>query len=273
MNDLTHLSTTLSAHLTQYGWQLLMAGLMAAGGLWLIKLVTQAIGRLMNRQGIERDVQPFLLATLRIGLRVALLLSVLSALGVETSSFVAVIGAAGLAVGLALQNSLANFAGGLLLLAFKPFRVGDLIAVQGFTGYVEAVHLFNTILITSDNRTLTLPNNSITTNSITNYTLLGTLRVDAQFQVDRDYDIDQVRGVIEHALTTATHLLPDHHHEVLLSKLTADALQFDVRVWINAASVEEAPFVVQEAVARAFARHKITGPRNVVEIGSRVTAG
>ncbi|RYF70147.1 MAG: mechanosensitive ion channel family protein [Cytophagaceae bacterium] len=262
----------LTEHLSQYGWQLLMAGLLAAGGLWLIKLIVQAISRLMNRQQVERDVQPFLLATLRIGLRVALVLSVLSALGVETTSFVAVIGAAGIAVGLALQNSLANFAGGLLILAFKPFRVGDLISVQGLIGYVEAVHLFNTVLITSDNRTLTLPNNTLTTNSITNYTRLGTLRVDAQFLVDRDHDIDQVRSVIQEALMGSTHLLPDHNHEILLGKLTADSLQFDVRVWINAAHVEDAPYVVQEAVARAFAQHHIVGPRNVVEIGSRAIA-
>ncbi|MEZ0540192.1 mechanosensitive ion channel family protein [Fibrella arboris] len=266
MKSLNQLHTTFTEHLSQYGWQLLMAGLLAAGGLWLIKLIVQAISRLMNRQHVERDVQPFLLATLRIGLRIALVLSVLSALGVETTSFVAVIGAAGIAIGLALQNSLANFAGGLLILAFKPFRVGDLIATQGLTGYVEAVQLFNTVLITNDNRTLTLPNNSLTNCPIINYSRLGTLRIEAQFLVDRDHDIDQVRTAIQQALDKATHLLPDQHHDVLLSKLTADAIQFDVRVWINAAQVEEAPFVVQEAVAREFARQKICGPKQEVFI-------
>lgn len=260
---------TISPMLTQYGTQLLMAGALAGGGLWLIRQVVLAIGRLMNRQAVERDVQPFLLATMRIALQVALVISVLSTLGVETGSFLAVIGAAGLAVGLALQSSLANFAGGLLILAFKPFRVGDLIDVQGMRGYVEAVHLFNTVLITNDNRTLTLPNNTLTTNAITNFTRLGTLRIDAQFLVDRDHDIDAVRAAIKQALASATHLLPNHDHEILLAKLTADALQFDVRVWINAAQVEEAPFVVQEAVARQFALQKIGGPRQVVEISRR----
>lgn len=252
--------------LSQYSWQLLMAGLVAAGGLWLIKLIVQAIGRLMNRQRVERDVQPFLLATLRIGLRVALVLSVLSTLGVETTSFVAVIGAAGLAVGLALQNSLANFAGGLLILAFKPFRVGDLISVQGLTGYVDAVHLFTTVLIASDNRLLTLPNNTLTTNSITNYTRLGTIRVDCPFSVDRQHDIDEVRAAIHQAISTCPQVLEDHKHDVLLAKLTDSALQFEVRVWVKAEHVSVIPFVVQEAVARQFTRQHIIGPRNLVDV-------
>jgi small conductance mechanosensitive channel len=184
-----------------YGMRLLMAVVLAALGLWLIRLAVRAIGRLMNRQQVERDVQPFLLASLRIALRVALLLSVLSTLGISTSSFVAVIGAAGLAVGLALQNSLANFAGGLLILAFKPFRVGDLIEVQTMRGYVEAVHLFNTTLLTSDNRTLTIPNNTLTNAPITNFTRLGTLRIETLYLVDRAHDIDQVRAAIGAAVS------------------------------------------------------------------------
>jgi small conductance mechanosensitive channel len=246
--------------------RLLVAGILAVLGLWLIRLAVQAIGRLMSRQEVERDVQPFLLASLRVALRVALLLTVLSTLGVETTSFVAVIGAAGLAVGLALQNSLANFAGGLLILAFKPFRTGDLIAVQGVgvQGYVEAVHLFNTTLITSDNRTLTLPNNTLTTNTLTNYSRLGTARVELTVPVDRAHGVEQVRSVIRDALGTCTHLLPGHAHEILLGKLTADALEFSIRVWVNAAHIEEAPFVVLEAVTNAFASAGVEGPRNEV---------
>jgi small conductance mechanosensitive channel len=262
----TALPENYSDLLTQYGTRMLMAGLLTVGGYWLIKLALRAIGRLFTQQQVDRDVQPFLLSLLRIGLLVALVLSVLSTLGVETSSFIAVIGTAGLAVGLALQGSLANFAGGLLILAFKPFRVGDLIAVQGLTGYVEVVNLLNTVLVTDEHRTITIPNNTLTTNSITNYSRLETIRMESQIVVDRQYPVSQIRSIIERAVATCPQALPNPKPDVLVNKLTDAGIVFDVRVWCRIDAISSINYVVQEAITLAFQQEHIEGPRNEIDV-------
>jgi small conductance mechanosensitive channel len=132
----------------------------------------------MTKSNFDKDVQPFLISLVSVGLNIMLLLSCAGILGIQTTSFVAVLGAAGLAVGLALQGSLSNFAGGVLILIFKPYKVGDLISAQGFTGTVESVQIFNTILVTPDNKTLILPNGALATSAITNISGKGTIRVD-----------------------------------------------------------------------------------------------
>lgn len=262
----TALPDNYSDLLTRYGTRLLIAGLLTIGGYWIIKLVLRAIGRLLSRQQVDRDVQPFLLSLLRIGFLVALVLSVLSTLGVETSSFIAVIGTVGLAVGLALQGSLANFAGGLLILAFKPFRVGDLIAVQTFTGYVEVVNLLNTVLVTNDHRTITIPNNTLTTNAITNYSRLETIRIESVFVVSNQHSVDAVRESINRAIATCLQPLPDRKHDVLVSKLTDNGIQFDVRVWVHISTISEVNYAVQEAVARQFRLDGISNPKTEIDV-------
>ncbi len=266
LNTSEPFNETIARFAAQYGGRLLIAGLLMLAGYWLIKLLLNAIGRVFNRQKVDRDIQPFLLSFLKIGLQIVLILSVLSTLGVETTSFVAVIGTAGLAVGLALQGSLANFAGGLLILALKPFRVGDLIAVQTFTGYVEAVHLLNTVLVTTDNRTITIPNNVLTTNAITNYSRMGTVRVDSQVVVDRSYTVSQIRTLIQEAVSTCPQALPDRKADVLVNKLTDSGLLLDVRVWCKIDHIGQTNYAVQEAIAGAFAREGIEGPRNEINV-------
>ncbi len=262
----TELPENLTDLLTRYGTRFLVAGLITIAGYWIIKLVLRAIGRLLSRQHVDRDVQPFLLSLLRIGFLAALVLSVLSTLGVETSSFIAVIGTVGLAVGLALQGSLANFAGGLLILAFKPFRVGDLIAVTGLTGYVEVIHLLNTILVTEDRRTITIPNNTLTTNAITNYSRLETVRMESQVVVDRHYPVTQIRSIIEGAIATCPEALPNRKPDVLVNKLTDTGIVFDVRVWCRVDAISSINYVVQEAITLAFQQEEIEGPRNEIDV-------
>lgn len=258
--------------LSQYGVRFLTAGLLTIGGYWLIKLALKAISRLLTQQQVDRDVQPFLLSLLRIGLLVALVLSVLSTMGVETSSFIAVIGTAGLAVGLALQGSLANFAGGLLILAFKPFRVGDLISVQGLTGYVEVINLLNTVLVMDDNRTITMPNNTLTTNPITNCSRLGTIRVESVVVVSNRHSVDEVRASIYKAIATCPQALPDRQHDVLVNKRTDSGIQFDVRVWSHVKDIALVNYAVQEAIVRQFAMDGIESPKNEIDLLRLVTS-
>lgn len=265
---MTDFQTKVASLLTLHGSRIALAGLLAMLGWWLIRRTTAFAGRLLVLRRVDRDVVPFLQASLRIGLQVALLLTVLSTLGVETSSFIAVIGTAGLAVGLALQGSLANLAGGLVILAFKPFRVGDLVLAQGFTGYVEAVYLFNTQLLTRDNRTIVLPNNVVATNPVVNYSRRGTVRVEIAVPVDYSNSLDQVRTSARTALATCPHLLHNQPTDVLLGDFTDSALKVDLRAWTTADLYADATYAMREAVARQFARDGIEPPRNEVIIKS-----
>ena len=174
--------TQLITFVTLYGGRVLLAILTLIIGLWVIGWITRLLSATMTKRHVDRDVQPFLLSLVNGLLRVLLLLSIASTLGVATTSFVAIIGAAGLAVGLALQGSLSNFAGGVLILIFKPFRVGDLITAQGFTGNVEAIRIFDTTLVTLDNKTIILPNGPLSTTAIVNISTKGIIRVDQGVQ-------------------------------------------------------------------------------------------
>nr|WP_295922057.1 mechanosensitive ion channel family protein [uncultured Dyadobacter sp.] len=178
-----------------------------------------------------------------------LLLSVAGIVGIETSSFVAVLGAAGLAIGLALQGSLANFAGGVLILIFKPYRVGDLITAQGFTGTVEGVQIFNTVLVTPDNKTIIIPNGSLSTSPITNNSGKGEIRVDMVFAAGSQNGIDKIRESLDVVVKTCPSALKDKQHDILVTKLTENAIFFDVRVWTCARSYWDTYYFVTKASA------------------------
>ncbi len=182
---------------TQYGGKILLAIIALIIGRIIIGKITSLIHRGMEKRNVDKDVQPFLNSLINVLLNVMLLLSIAGIIGIETSSFVAVLGAAGLAVGLALQGSLANFAGGVLILIFKPYRVGDLISAQGFTGVVEGVQIFNTVLVTPDNKTIILPNGSLSTSPITNISGKGKIRVDMVFAAGSQNGADKIRSSIQ----------------------------------------------------------------------------
>ncbi|RRB07388.1 mechanosensitive ion channel family protein [Larkinella rosea] len=254
------------AFATLYGFKILLAIVILIVGLWLVNQLVKMLSTVMNKRQVDRDVQPFLLSLVGAILKVLVLLSVASTLGVETTSFVAIIGAAGLAVGLALQGSLANFAGGVLILTFKPFRVGDLISAQGFTGNVEAIHIFNTILVTLDNRTIILPNGSLSTSPITNISGKGTIRVDMVFAAGNTNDVDEVKASIRHVVDACPYALKNRDHDVLVTKLTELAFHFDVRVWTNSATYWETYYFVHEGIARQFAKDGVKGPEPTVTV-------
>src|SRR5215831_4323879 len=157
-------------------------------GLYLANWIGRLVSRALSRRNIDVSLQSFLGSMVTIGLKVLVLITVAGMLGIQTTSFVAVIGALGLAVGLALQGSLANFAGGVLLLVFKPFKVGDLIESNGQTGHVQAIQIFNTILLSPENKTIILANGAVSNNTIVNYSKLGNLRVDIVMAVAPDSD-------------------------------------------------------------------------------------
>lgn len=194
--DLAQLSSDLQSFLFVFGPKLLGAILVWIIGAWLIKFFRKGVGHLLTKTGVDASLQPFLLSLTAIGLKVLLAISVLGMLGIEMTSFIAILGAAGLAVGMALSGTLQNFAGGVMLLLFKPFGVGDLIESQGYLGVVKEIQLFVTILLTPENKTVFLPNGAVANSEITNYATEGTMRVDLSFGIGYGDSIEKAKKIL-----------------------------------------------------------------------------
>ncbi len=258
--NLEQIKTQIVGAVAQYGGKILLAIIIFMIGRMVIGRLTKFVQKRMSVGNLDRDLQPFLLSMMSVLLTVLLLLTCAGILGIETSSFVAILGAAGLAVGLALQGSLANFAGGVLLLVFKPFRVGDLITAQGFTGHVEAIQIFNTILVTLDNKTIIIPNGKLSTDAITNISGKGVIRVDMVFAVGSPNGVDKSRQSIKQVIAACPYALKDREHDTLVTKLTENAIFFDVRVWTKADTYWETYYDVTENISRQFTKDGIAAP-------------
>ncbi|MFN4146002.1 MAG: mechanosensitive ion channel family protein [Runella sp.] len=258
--NLTSFKNQISLAITQYGGKILLALLVFIIGRMIIGRIARILTSRMTRSKIDADIQPFLSSLVTVALNIMLLLSCAGILGVQTTSFVAILGAAGLAVGLALQGSLANFAGGVLLLVFKPFRVGDLIEAQGFKGNVEAIRIFDTVLVTLDNRTITIPNGPLSTNPIVNISTKGDIRVDMVFAAGNQNGVDKIRESIEKVIAACPYA-NDTKHDILVTKLTENAIFFDVRVWTKAATYWDTYYFVHEHISKQFGKDGVEPPR------------
>lgn len=229
-------------------------------GLWVIKLITKGLNKVMEKADVEVSLHKFLSSLAGIGLKVLLLISVASMMGIATTSFVAILGAAGLAVGLALQGSLANFAGGVLILLFKPFKVGDVIETQGFTAKVHEIQIFNTILKTPDNKTIIVPNGPVSNGSIVNYSTEARRRVDFTFGIGYDDDIAKAKTLLTKLFTEDSRVLKDPEPFVALGELADSSVNFTVRAWVNADDYWGLHFDMHEKVKLAFDANQISIP-------------
>lgn len=248
----------------EFAWKvipsLLLAIVVLLIGLWIIKLVVKGLSKVMEKSDVEVSLRKFLLSLSGIGLKALLLISVASMMGIATTSFVAILGAAGLAVGLALQGSLANFAGGVLILLFKPFKVGDVIETQGFTASVRDIQIFNTILKTPDNKTIIVPNGPVSNGSIVNYSTESTRRVDFSFGIGYDDDIAKAKEVLNQLLAEDDRVLKDPAPFVALGELADSSVNFTVRAWVNAADYWGLHFDLQEKVKISFDANNLSIP-------------
>ncbi|MCW3076745.1 MAG: mechanosensitive ion channel family protein, partial [Bacteroidetes bacterium] len=183
----------------------------------------------MSRKELEISLRTFFKSLISIGLRIILIVTVAGMLGIGTASFVTILGAAGLAVGLALQGSLSNFAGGVLILIFKPFKVGDSIEAAGQAGEVTEIQIFNTILLTGDHKTVILPNGPLSNGTIVNTTRYGTLRIEIALQVSNDNNIEKVKEVITNVLDVNDKLIKHLEPKILIGKVTDGAVNITVR--------------------------------------------
>jgi small conductance mechanosensitive channel len=253
-------STQALEWLITYGPNLLFAVGTLIVGLWVIRMITKIFSRVMGKAKVDISLQRFLASLVGAILKVLLFISVIDMVGIKTTSFVAIVGAAGLAVGLALQGSLANFAGGVLILLFKPFKVGDFIEAQGYAGSVKAIRIFNTILKTGDNKNIFIPNGPLSGGSITNYSTETTRRVDMVFGIGYDDDIKKTKDVLYQLIKADERILDDPAPLVVVSELADSSVNFTVRVWCKSADYWGIYFDMHENVKLEFDKQGISIP-------------
>jgi small conductance mechanosensitive channel len=219
--------------LINYSPKLVSAFIILFVGIYAIRLINRIIKRVMIKRELDPTLTKFLADILNWVLRVLLFVTFISNLGIETSSFVAILGAMGLAVGLSLQGSLSNFAGGMLIILFKPFKVGDTIEAQGVIGSVSEIQIFVTKLITANNQTIFVPNGSLSNGTIINYSLQGFRRADLTIAISYDTDIKKAKDIIAEVLKNNPKVLKTPAAEVSVKNLTDNAIQLAVRPWAN----------------------------------------
>ena len=231
VDELVKLSEAWLPVVLEYSGKLTLAVTTLLVGWWLISRLTSSIGRMLEARKVDRALSSFISSLVSIVLRILLLISVASMIGVETTSFIAMIGAAGLAIGLALQGSLANFAGGVLIMLFRPFRAGDWIEAQGVSGSVDSIQIFHTTLKTADNKVVIVPNGALSNGHITNYSREPRRRADINIGIDYSSDIKKAREVLlEIAQDPRVHVEPAP--VVFVTGLGDSAVNLSLRVWV-----------------------------------------
>ena len=250
----------LGEMIIQYAPKVLLAIATLILGLWVIKIIIKAMGRALDKSKVEASLKKFLGSLFSVILKILLFISVASMVGIETTSFVAIMGAAGLAVGLALQGSLANLAGGVLILLFKPFKVGDVIDAQGYLGSVSAIQIFNTILKTPDNKTIIIPNGGLSSGSITNFSTEANRRVDMKFGIGYGDDIKKAKDVLNAIVNADSRVFKDPAPMVVVSELADSSVNFAVRAWVKSADYWGLYFDMQEKVKLEFDKQGISIP-------------
>lgn len=229
-------------------------------GFWLVGRITRVVKKAMRKRELDESLVPFISSLINIGLKVLVLISVAGMVGIATTSFVAILGAAGLAVGLALQGSLANFAGGVLILAFKPFKVGDLVDVQGETGVVKAITIFNTIITTPKGNTAILPNGVVANDKIVNYSKEENRRVDMVVGISYSQNIPEAKQVILEALKANQYVLEDPAPFVGVLEMGDNSVSMAFRPFVKGEFYWEAFFSCNEDVKIALDKAGIEIP-------------
>ncbi|WP_339493441.1 MULTISPECIES: mechanosensitive ion channel family protein [unclassified Pseudomonas] len=245
MDHLIKTSQSWIPMIMEYGSRVLLAVITLAIGWWLINVFTHRVGRLLATRNADLALQHFVTSLANIALKVMLIVSVASMIGVATTSFVAAIGAATLAIGLALQGSLANFAGGVLILLFRPFRIGDWIEAQGTSGTVDSIQIFHTVLRTGDNKTVILPNGILSNGIITNTNRQPTRKVVFDVGVDYDADLQKAREVLLE-LAQDPRVLADPMAVAVVSNLGDSSITVSLRCWTKTSDYWDLVFLFNE---------------------------
>ena len=257
--EVSNLSERLFHLLTVYGLRVIYAVVIFIVGRWVAKAVTRFIRRIMSKN-VDGTVTNFVASLSYIALLAFVIIAALHQLGIQTTSFIAVLGAAGLAIGLALQGSLSNFAAGVLMIIFKPFKDGDYVEGGGTAGTVEKIEIFSTQLITPDNKTVIVPNAKMMGDNIVNYSAKGTRRVDMVFGIGYDDDIDKARELIQEIIASDERILKDPAPVVVVSELGDSSVNLTTRVWSSVDDYWDILFDTTEKVKKRFDAENISIP-------------
>lgn len=256
-----NLSEKIYGLVMSYGPKLVGAIITLVVGMWIISIIKKVISRQLEKGNVDPSLKGFLNSMIGIGLKLMLWIAVIGMLGVQMTSFVAILGAAGLAVGMALSGTLQNFAGGVMILLFKPFKVGDFIEAQGHMGIVNEIQIFNTILKTVDNKTIIIPNGGLSTSSMVNFSTEEERRVDFTFGIAYGDDVDKAKEVLMNIIKADKRILNDPAEPfIAVSELADSSVNFTVRVWAKAANYWGIFFDMNENVYKEFAKAGINIP-------------
>lgn len=267
--DFAELWKTIGPSVLEAGKSLGLALVVLFVGMSIAGRVTKGVAKVMETRNIDASLRPFIVSLVGTMLKVLVLLAAASTLGMEVTSFVAILGAAAFAVGMALQGSLANFAGGVLILVFKPFKVGDVISAQGFTGAVKEIQVFNTVLFTPDNQTIILPNGPLSNGAIQNLTKQETRRVDMTFGIGYGDSIDDARRVIYQVLKDCPNIQNPETTDVFIKELAGSSVNFAVRPWTATANYWAVYSYMQENIKKEFDKNGIGIPYQTMDVNVR----
>jgi len=246
--------------ITLYGLHIAKALLIFLVGRWIAKMAADLISRALNRHSIEPTVVLFTKNILYFMFLVCVMIASLHEIGFQTASLLAILGSAGLAVGLALQGSLSNLAAGFLIIILKPFRLGDFIEGAGVSGVVEAIDILTTQLRTGDNKTIFVPNSKLTGDNIVNFSLKPNRRVDVTVGVSYSSDLDKVRAVLSQTIEAESRILKEPAPQIFCTALADSSVNFTIRVWVNTSDYWPTTFALNEAVKRNFDKSSIEIP-------------
>ena len=240
------------ALIVNYGGNIALAIITLIIGLWLVKRISKVFRRTLEKRGVDASLVPFLSSLINALLKALVIISVAGMVGIEMTSFVAVLGAAGLAVGLALQGSLSNFAGGVLILILKPFKVGDFIEGAGTSGTVREIQIFYTYLTTPQGQEIIVPNGSLSNNTITNFSFHDERRIDMTFGIGYDDDIDKAKAILHRLCSEESRFIEEKGITIFVEALADSSVNFRVRGWSKNADYWDILGAFSERVKKAF---------------------
>lgn len=246
------LQELLNSYVIPWGINIVMALAIFVIGRWIARILLGVTDRLLNKAGMDVMLVGFIRSILNALLLLVIIIAALDQLGVDTTSFIALIGAAGLAVGLALQGSLKNFAAGVLLLVFRPFKNGDFVETAGTAGVIEEIGIFTTKMKTGDNREIIIPNGSIYSGNITNYSARPTRRIDMVFGIGYDADIRKAKEIMQAILDADERIHKEPEPLIAVAELADSSVNFNVRPWVDSGDYWTVRFDVTEKIKLAF---------------------
>lgn len=249
--------------IVNYAGKLIFAIVVLIFGWWLINRIVKSVTKVMTKRDVDLSLRPFLTSIIKYTLRTVLILVVAGMIGIQMTSFIALLGAAGLAIGMALQGSLSNFAGGIIILILKPFKVGDFIESNGVSGTVKEIKVFHTFLTTLNRQEIIIPNGPLANATIINYSMHETRGLTMEFNVSYEYDIDKVKAVLDKVLLShGDDLIKETPHLVRVSKLDEQFIEYKVQAWFKTSNFWPIHHQLIEKVMKELAKEDIVIPHS-----------